>query len=442
MTTSKKLWIGYMILTATLVSFSLAIAALLWDIGKRVDLLADVARPRSVATRQLEINVLDYILGVTDYVHSGEAKFRQAAEDDAMDVALYLREYARSATTKRQHEMAARFAILWRECKELGHQLMDTKNRQPAQEEWGKLRKLKTELETLLDDEMQPDAIQTYNWHRDATQSSIYNSVIIALIQLIVATVIAGIASWAIAKNIAQLRKANEALERSNIELQRFAYVASHDLQSPMRGIAGFVELLRSTYADKLDAQANDWIRRTLESVKHMQTLIRDLLEYSRLDSQAGPLKPVAFRDVFEQATLLLDSLIRETGAKVSCGELPVVMGDRSQLVQLMLNLIGNSLKYRSTDPPCVHISAERKGGKWTFAVRDNGIGIAPKHHKQIFDIFKRLHSQQEYPGTGIGLAVCRRVVHNLGGRIWVESNSGRGSVFYFTLRDGTMNTP
>jgi PAS domain S-box-containing protein len=239
-----------------------------------------------------------------------------------------------------------------------------------------------------------------------------------------------------------ELQKAKEALERSNIELQRFAYVASHDLQTPMRSIASFVELLRSTYADKLDAQANDWIRRTVESIKHLQTLVRDLLAYSHVDSEPHPFERVPIREVFDHVVSLLDAPVRELGAEVSCGELPVVMGDRSQLVQLMLNLIGNGLKYRGADPPRVHVSAKHEGNEWTFAVRDNGIGIAPRHHERIFEIFKRLHDQKEYPGTGIGLAVCRRVVHRHGGRIWVESEPGHGSVFHFTIAEGTVNVP
>jgi len=242
-------------------------------------------------------------------------------------------------------------------------------------------------------------------------------------------------------RQIAAVERANEVLE-SNIELQRFAYVVSHDLQTPMRSISSFVELLRSTYADKLDDQANDWIRRTVESIKYLQTLIHDLLEYSHADALARPFERVPFHAVFEHAVSLLDVSLRESGAKVSCGELPVVMGDRSQLVQLMLNLIGNGLKYHGADLPRIHVSAERKDNGWTFAVRDNGIGIAPRHHERIFGIFKRLHDQREYPGTGIGLAVCRRVVHHHGGRIWVESDGCSGSIFYFAIAEGTVNAP
>jgi len=236
------------------------------------------------------------------------------------------------------------------------------------------------------------------------------------------------------------LKRAVEALERSNMELQRFAYVASHDLQTPMRSVASFVELLRVTYADKLDAQANDWIRRIVESVKHLQTLVRDLLAYSRVDSQARRFEVVPFRNVVDEAILLLDTAVGELDAEITCSELPVVVGDRSQLAQLMLNLFANALKYRSTAPPRIDVSVARTGSDWTFAVRDNGIGIAPRHKERIFEMFQRLHDQRSYPGTGIGLAVCRRVVHRHGGRIWVESEPGRGSTFYFTLPEGAAN--
>ena len=232
----------------------------------------------------------------------------------------------------------------------------------------------------------------------------------------------------------AALQRTNEALERSNIELQRFTYVASHDLQTPMRNVASFVELLQATYTDQLDAQANDWIGRIVQSVKQLQTLVRDLLEYSQVDAQAHPFTPVPGREVFDAAVTLLESSIRESGAQVSCGELPVLTGDRSQLVQLLINLIGNSLKYRGTEVPQIRIEADRLDGEWRIMVRDNGIGIDPRYHDRIFEIFERLHDQRSHPGSGIGLAVCRRMVHRHGGRIWVESESGTGSRFYFTI--------
>lgn len=235
-----------------------------------------------------------------------------------------------------------------------------------------------------------------------------------------------------------KLRRSNEALERSNIELQQFAYIASHDLQSPLRSISGFVQLLRAEYGGRLDPQADDWISRTVQSIQLMHTLIQDLLAYSRIESQARPLARLRFHDIFNDAVSLLDAAITEAGARVTCDQLPVVIGDRSQLVQLLHNLIGNALKYHGEDPPRIHVSAEHQNDEWVFCVSDNGIGIEAQYYEKIFEIFRRLHNQQEYPGTGIGLAVCRRVVHRHGGKIWVESTPGRGSRFYFTIPEKT----
>ena len=224
------------------------------------------------------------------------------------------------------------------------------------------------------------------------------------------------------------------ALERSNQELQRFAYVASHDLQTPMRSIASFVQLLGSTYGDQLDDRGRDWIHRTVASVKHLQAMVRDLLDYSRIGSDHLNFESLAVRDVVDDAILLLDASIREAGAQIVVGELPRLLGDRSQLLQLFHNLIGNALKYRGTEPARIDVSAAREGADWHFAIRDNGIGIEPRHFERIFEMFQRLHDQSHYAGTGIGLAVCRRIVNGHGGRIWVESPPGGGSIFRFSL--------
>ncbi len=235
----------------------------------------------------------------------------------------------------------------------------------------------------------------------------------------------------------AELRRTNAALARSNLDLQRFAYIASHDLQTPLRSIASFVDLLRSTYGDTFDAQAKDWLARTSHSVDHLQILIRDLLEYSRVDAEPRAFTKVSMRDVLDEARSLLDAVIRDGKATVTADELPEVIGDRGQLVQLLTNLVGIAIKYRGAEPPRVHITAQTRSDDWLFEVRDNGIGIAAKHHQQVFEIFKRLHDQKEYPGTGIGLAICRRVADRHGGKIWVESTPGEGSAFFFTIAKG-----
>lgn len=234
-----------------------------------------------------------------------------------------------------------------------------------------------------------------------------------------------------------RLKALNEALEASNIELRRFAYVASHDLQTPLRTIASFLELLRDEYAGRLEPQALDWIRRVLQAATDMQSLIEGLLSYSRLDSPSRHFESVSMREVVDAALLQLEADIRASGANVRHGALPVLLGDRIQLVQLMVNLISNAIKYRGADPPLVEIAARHTGThEWTFAVSDNGIGIEPGHRERIFELFKRL--QDGPPGSGIGLAICRRIVQRHGGAIWVQPNAGGGSAFMFTLKDGS----
>jgi PAS domain S-box-containing protein len=232
----------------------------------------------------------------------------------------------------------------------------------------------------------------------------------------------------------AELARSNEALEQSNVELQQFAYVASHDLQSPLRGIAGFAQCLQSEYRGQLDDEADGYIQRIVDGSKRMQLLISDLLAYSRVESRAARFQPTSLNDVFDSALALLHASIEDAAGEVTRDELPTVPGDPSQLSQLLQNLIGNGIKYYGDQPPRLHVSAEQNGNVWTIAVRDNGIGIATEHQERIFEIFRRLHTQQAYPGTGIGLAVCRRIVSRHGGRIWLESEEGKGSTFYFTI--------
>ena len=228
--------------------------------------------------------------------------------------------------------------------------------------------------------------------------------------------------------------QAHDALVRSNLDLQQFAFVASHDLKTPLRSISGFVEMLGQNYASKLDETALTLIRRTAAAVKRLEQLIDDLLSYARLSSEAKPFEPVSCRAVVDDAIELLDSAIREAGATIEVGELPTIMGDRTQLIQLFLNLIGNGIKYCDADKPVVRVAATRREHDWLFTVADNGIGIGEKHLESIFQVFKRLHTHQQYAGTGIGLAVCRRVVEHHGGKLWASSVPGKGSTFTFTI--------
>ncbi len=223
-------------------------------------------------------------------------------------------------------------------------------------------------------------------------------------------------------------------LQRSNLELQQFAYVASHDLQEPLRAVATFCDLLRRRYRGRLDEEADQWIEFAVDGARRMQTLIQDLLAYSRLESRAGPIAPVDCEAVFGRAVANLGSAIEETAACITHDPLPTLEGDFGQLVQLFQNLLGNAIKFRSSEPVRIHVSAEQSGDGWRFSVRDNGIGLDPKYAERIFELFKRLHPADEYPGSGIGLAICRKVVERHGGRIWVQSQPGVGSTFYFTI--------
>ncbi|NJK67618.1 MAG: response regulator [Microcoleus sp. CSU_2_2] len=230
------------------------------------------------------------------------------------------------------------------------------------------------------------------------------------------------------------LLKSNQELARSNAELEQFAYVASHDLQAPLATIASFAQLLEKRYQDRLDSQANKFIGNIVQGCTRMQTLIDDLLEYSRVGRSRKPFQPIDCNQVLEQAIANLQAVISDTQAVINYSELPVVTGDISQLIQLFQNLLGNAIKYRKATSPVVGITVCQHENKWLFSISDNGIGIAEQHQERIFQIFKRLHTQREYSGTGIGLAICQKIVERHGGSIWVESEPGQGSTFHFTI--------
>ena len=237
-----------------------------------------------------------------------------------------------------------------------------------------------------------------------------------------------------IIRDVTSRVKAYKSLERSNLDLQQFAYVASHDLKTPLRSIAGFIQILDRSYSEQLDEKARNLIRRTGDATRRLEQLTEDLLSYARIDAEAKAFAPVNMTEVAQEVVHLLDASINSANGVVRIADLPVVTGDRTQLVQLLLNLIGNALKYCRDRAPVVELSIIQQGDCWVFSVTDNGIGIDAKHLDKVFGVFKRLHSQTEFPGTGIGLAVCRRVVEGHGGKIWVESRPGHGSVFSFTM--------
>ena len=230
------------------------------------------------------------------------------------------------------------------------------------------------------------------------------------------------------------LRRAVQELDRSNKDLEQFAYVASHDLQEPLRTVSGFVRLLQQKYGNRLDAEADQFIEYAVDGAKRMHALIQDLLVYARIGGGSLELTPTDAGAALHRAMSNLQATVQETAAEITHGELPTVRADPTQLTQLFQNLIGNALKFRGEAPLKIHVDASRNEDHWLFSVRDNGIGIDPKHQDRIFQIFQRLHTHTQYAGTGIGLAVCKRIVDRHGGRIWVESEPEPGATFCFTL--------
>ena len=240
----------------------------------------------------------------------------------------------------------------------------------------------------------------------------------------------------------AALAKKVEELAQSNQELEQFAYVASHDLQEPLRMVASYTQLLAERYRGKLDEQADKYIGYAVEGAVRMQGLIQDLLAFSRAGRQGLDMKNTECDSAVAEALQNLQAAIAESGAVVLHDPLPTVTGNAVQLQQVFQNLIGNAIKFRGHDAPVIQIEAKRQGADWLFSVQDNGIGIASEQRDGIFTIFRRLHTRTEYPGNGIGLAICKKIIEQHGGKIWVETHPGPGTIFRFTVAPGAQTEP
>jgi two-component system, chemotaxis family, sensor kinase Cph1 len=238
----------------------------------------------------------------------------------------------------------------------------------------------------------------------------------------------------ALAEQALELSRRDKELDRSNVELEQFAYVASHDLQEPLRMIANYTQLLAERYRGQLDAQADKYISYSVDGAVRMQSLIKDLLTFSRLGKAEIEPQTIDCRAVVEQALKNLQAAVDESGAVVNWNGLPTVMGDPSQLTQVFQNLIANAIKFHGAESPVVQIDAEKKDHEWVLTVSDNGIGIPAESWEDIFVIFRRLHTRTEYAGNGIGLAICKKIVERFGGKLWIEAQAMPGSCFKFTL--------
>ena len=234
--------------------------------------------------------------------------------------------------------------------------------------------------------------------------------------------------------DITKQKEAEKNLSRSNSELQQFAYLSSHDLQEPLRMVVSYLSLLEKKYKDQLDPNAQEYIKNAVEGGARMRELIDDLLEYSRLDTKGKEFASVNMNEILESTIKMLKVPIEENKADIFVGSLPTIKADQLQMSQLMQNLVGNAIKFHGSERPLVQITANPGARDWTFSVKDNGIGLNEEYSDKIFQMFQRLHARDKYPGTGVGLAIAKKIVERHGGRIWVESAEGKGATFFFTI--------
>ena len=251
---------------------------------------------------------------------------------------------------------------------------------------------------------------------------------------LIIVGVVVSFLSEHITKREIEFNEIMENLRRSNEDLQQFAYVASHDLQEPLRAIVSFSQLLEEKYKEKIDKDGKEFIDFITDGAKKMNTLIKDLLSYSRITTHAKPSKLSNLEDILKDALFNLQESIKESGAVIIHDKLPILKVDKTQFTQLFQNLLSNAIKFHRQETPKIHIGVKKINDEWLFSVKDNGIGIESKFFDKLFNIFYRLHTKEEYPGTGIGLPICKKIVQRYGGKIWVESEIGKGSTFSFTI--------
>lgn len=253
-------------------------------------------------------------------------------------------------------------------------------------------------------------------------------------ISLIIIGILVSFLSEHTSKREIEFNEIMEDLKRSNEDLQQFAYVASHDLQEPLRAIVSFSQLLEEEYQDQINKEGKEFIHFITDGAKKMNTLIKDLLSYSRITTHAKPSKLTNLEKILEDALFNLQEAIKESGAVITHDKMPILNVDKTQFIQLFQNLLSNAIKFRSQETPKIHVGVKKINDEWLFSIKDNGIGIESTFFDKLFNIFYRLHTKEEYPGTGIGLPICKKIVQRYGGKIWVKSEFGKGSTFFFTI--------
>jgi len=401
----------------------------------------------------VEINILLMVAGQRNYLITGDARYPALYAQARQSMAVTLDEFAgfNPAKIGLSAPRVPIVALVVDRMAELDQTLLVASDAGRAEA----MRTLKTredpKIMMTLHGEMlalHDQAAALIGGRQNAVHAQSYRTTCLIAIGLLLsgglaATSAGMLRSQIVARETAEikLRERQTELTRSNADLEQFASIASHDLQEPLRMVSSYTQLLQRRYVDKLDAEANEFIGYAVDGAKRMQLLIIDLLQFSRVASRAKPMEPVDLESALDDTLKDLEICIEGCGGVVTHDPLPTVSADPVQMRQLLLNLIGNAMKFQAPDgKPTVRVSASRDGARWRFGVRDNGIGIDPQYFKNLFQIFKRLHTGAEYPGTGIGLALCRKIVERHGGRIWVESALGKGSTFLFTLP--AMETP
>jgi signal transduction histidine kinase len=304
----------------------------------------------------------------------------------------------------------------------------------------GRQREIMDEIRSVLS-EMEDEEKASVTQQLKLEEGKVKNTTYLIILGSLLAFALVSFASFIIHRDVTERKRAERALAdraadlaRSNAELEQFANVASHDLQEPLRMVASYAQMLAKRYQGKLDADADEFIGYVVDGVHQMYQLINGLLAYSQVGSQLKAFQPTDCNAVIGGALVNLRGTIKDNAALITHDSLPTVMADALQLELLFQNLIGNAIKFHGKQPPQIKVSVDQKENEWLFSVRDNGIGIDSQYADRIFTIFERLHTTKDYPGTGIGLAICKKIVERHGGRIWVESQPGTGSTFYFTF--------